>query len=232
MLSLERAPLLRWLSAALTLSLCTVVLAGPFAAPARADVGPLPRSLPAAGRRKRLRRRHGRGRQGRVRRGRVRHARRDRVGDERRRLGDGQGRRSHRGTTSPDLTASWFEGQYRAMLAVAGALALLMLMLAVIQSVIRQDVWMLVRAAFGYLPMAFILAGVAIAATGLLVAITDDLSRVVVSGLGTEQSDNLLQVGRRRLQERARRELGRSRCSASSSARSSSRSEPSCSGSR
>jgi hypothetical protein len=96
-------------------------------------------------------------------------------------------------TTSPDLTASWFEGQYGVMVGVAGALALLMLMLAIIQSVIRQDIDLLVRSAFGYLPMAFVLAGVAIAATGLLVAITDDISRAVVSGLGTEQSDNLLQ---------------------------------------
>src|SRR5262249_2275518 len=56
------------------------------------------------------------------------------------------------GTTSPDLTAGWFQDEYSAMLAVAGALALLMLMLAVIQALIRQDVWMLVRAAFGYLP--------------------------------------------------------------------------------
>ena len=68
-----------------------------------------------------------------------------------------------------------------------------MLMLAVIQSVMRQDIGLLVRSAFGYLPMAFVLAGVAIAATGLLVAITDDISSAVVSGLGTEQSDNLLQ---------------------------------------
>ena len=97
-------------------------------------------------------------------------------------------------TSSPDLRAGWFEGQYQAMLAIAGALALLMLMLAVIQSVIRQDIWVLARAAFGYLPMAFILAGVAIAATGLLVAITDDMSAAVVSSLGTEQSDNLLQA--------------------------------------
>jgi hypothetical protein len=96
-------------------------------------------------------------------------------------------------TTSPDLTASWFEGQYGTMVGVAGALALLMLMLAVIQSVIRQDAGLLVRSAFGYLPMAFVLAGVAIAGTGLLVAITDDISRAVVSGLGTEQSNNLLQ---------------------------------------
>ncbi len=97
-------------------------------------------------------------------------------------------------TSSPDLRAGWFEGQYQAMLAIAGALALLMLMLAVIQSVIRQDIWILARAAFGYLPMAFIFAGVAIAATGLLVAITDDMSAAVVASLGTEQSDNLLQA--------------------------------------
>ncbi len=97
-------------------------------------------------------------------------------------------------TTSPDLTASWFERQYGAMVGVAGALALLMLMLALIQSVIRQDIGLLIRSAFGYLPMAFILAGVAIAATGLLVAITDDISRAVVSGLGTDQSNSLLQA--------------------------------------
>ena len=52
---------------------------------------------------------------------------------------------------------------------------------------------MLVRAAFGYLPMAFILAGVAIAATGLLIAITDGISGTIVSGLGSGQTDNLLQ---------------------------------------
>jgi hypothetical protein len=97
------------------------------------------------------------------------------------------------GTTSPDLSASWFQDEYSAMLAVAGALALLMLMLAVIQALIRQDAWMLVRAAFGYLPMAFILAGVAVAGTGLLIAITDDISRTVVSSLGGGQATNLLQ---------------------------------------
>jgi hypothetical protein len=97
-------------------------------------------------------------------------------------------------TSSPDLRASWFEGQYGTMVAVAGALALLMLLLAVIQSVIRQDIGLLVRAAFGYLPMAFILAGVAIAGAGLLIAITDDMSSAVVASLGTEQSDNLLQA--------------------------------------
>jgi hypothetical protein len=53
---------------------------------------------------------------------------------------------------------------------------------------------MLVRSAFAYLPMAFILAGVAIAGAALLVAITDDMSSAVVASLGTKQSDNLLQA--------------------------------------
>jgi hypothetical protein len=192
--SLERAPLLRWLSATLTLSLCTVILAGPFTAPARAEVGPIPDpcQLPVVGN--------------------VCDAVTGAVGKAASAAGEfvmrgvtvwvtnaavwvtGKVGDLIEGTTSPNLTASWFEGQYGAMVAVAGALALLMLMLAVIQSVMRQDVGMLIRAAFGYLPMAFILAGVAIAATGLLVAITDDISRVVVSGLGTKQSNNLLQA--------------------------------------
>jgi hypothetical protein len=96
-------------------------------------------------------------------------------------------------TASPDLNASWFQGQYGTMVTVAGALALLMLLLAVIQSVIHQDAGLLIRSAFGYLPMAFILAGVAIAATGLLISITDDMASGVVGGLGTSQSTNLLQ---------------------------------------
>src|SRR5207247_9814899 len=37
-------------------------------------------------------------------------------------------------TASPDLTAGWFQSEYGTMVTVAGALALLMLMLAVIQS--------------------------------------------------------------------------------------------------
>src|SRR5437667_3574359 len=68
-----------------------------------------------------------------------------------------------------------------------------MLVLAVIQSVIHQDVGLLLRSAFGYLPMAFILSGVAIAATSLLVSISDDMASGVVGGVGTFQSSDLLQ---------------------------------------
>jgi hypothetical protein len=98
-------------------------------------------------------------------------------------------------TTSPDVQAGWFEGQYRSMLAVAGLLAVPMLLLAVIQAVWRQDIWILLRSAFGYLPMAFILAGVAIVGTQLLIAITDDLSASIVQGVGDDRSNLLASIG-------------------------------------
>ena len=95
-------------------------------------------------------------------------------------------------TASPDVTAEWFRGQYRSMLSVAGVLALPMLLLAAIQALMRQDLWILLRSAFGYLPMAFILAGAAIVGTDLLISITDDLSAMVTASLG-DGSDNLLE---------------------------------------
>jgi hypothetical protein len=72
-------------------------------------------------------------------------------------------------------------------------LALPMLLLAVLQAIVRQDAWLLVRSALGYLPMAFIFAAVAIVGTQLIIAITDDLARTLVSGLGGT-SDNLLKT--------------------------------------
>jgi hypothetical protein len=95
-------------------------------------------------------------------------------------------------TASPDVQARWFVNQYGSMLAVAAVLALPLLLLAVIQALLRQDVWILLRSAFGYLPMAFVLAGAAIVGADLLIAITDDLSAMVTRGLG-DRSDNLLE---------------------------------------
>jgi hypothetical protein len=98
-------------------------------------------------------------------------------------------------TATPDVQADWFAGQYRSMIAVAGLLALPMLLLAVIQAVWRQDMWILLRSALGYLPMAFILAGAAIVATQLLVSVTDGLSATVVQGLGGGSGNLLQSVG-------------------------------------
>ena len=98
-------------------------------------------------------------------------------------------------TASPDVEAGWFVRQYQAMLGVAGLLALPMLLLAVIQALIRQDIWILLRSAFGYLPMAFILAGAAIVGTALLVSIVDYLCVVLTNGLGNGSRNLLQSVG-------------------------------------
>jgi hypothetical protein len=98
-------------------------------------------------------------------------------------------------TASPDVQAEWFAGQYHAMIAVAGLLALPMLFLSLIQAVWRQDMWILLRSAFGYLPMAFILSAAAIVATQLLVSVTDDLSAMVVQGSGGGSGNLLQSVG-------------------------------------
>ena len=95
-------------------------------------------------------------------------------------------------TASPDVQAAWFVGQYRAMAAVAAVLALPLLLLAIIQALVRQDAWILIRSAFGYLPLAFILTGAAIVGADLLISITDDLSAMVTRGLG-DRSDNVLE---------------------------------------
>jgi TrbL/VirB6 plasmid conjugal transfer protein len=98
-------------------------------------------------------------------------------------------------TASPDVQAAWFRGQYGAMVSIAAMLALPMLLLAVIQAVIRQDPWLMARSALGYLPLAFIFAAGAIVATQLLISITDDLSRDIVSGLGGQSTNLLKSVG-------------------------------------
>lgn len=98
-------------------------------------------------------------------------------------------------TATPDVQANWFTSQYRSMIAVAGLLALPMLLLALIQAVWRQDIWILLRSALGYLPMAFILAGAAIVATQLLVSVTDGLAASVVQGLGGGSGNLLQSVG-------------------------------------
>ena len=93
-------------------------------------------------------------------------------------------------TTTPNLTSGWFPAQYHRMLMIAGELALLLLALAVIQAAIRQDWWMLFRAAFGYLPLAFVFAGAAMVVTQLLLSVTDDLCGQFARSVGHGNDPN------------------------------------------
>ncbi len=93
-------------------------------------------------------------------------------------------------TTTPNLTSGWFPAQYQRMVMIAGEVALLLLAVAVIQAAIRQDWWMLFRAAFGYLPLAFVFAGAAMVVTQLLLAITDDLCGQFARSIGHGNDPN------------------------------------------
>lgn len=99
-------------------------------------------------------------------------------------------------STKPHLQSGWFTSQYGVMAGIAGLLAMPMLLLAIIQGVVRQDWWMLARAALGYLPLAFVLTGVAVATTQMLLTITDGLSDVVSGTLGGDSRNFLHSVAR------------------------------------
>jgi hypothetical protein len=81
--------------------------------------------------------------------------------------------------TTPALGSSWFSATYWRVAGLAALLTVPFLFAAAIQAVIRSEPAMLVRAAFVDLPLALI--GVALAAplVTLLLAATDQMSRVV-----------------------------------------------------
>lgn len=87
-------------------------------------------------------------------------------------------------TTSPELGASWFAGPYWRMAAVAALLTLPFLFAAAIQALVRSDLALLVRAAFGWLPLGMLAVGVAAPVTMLLLAASNELSAVVSSASG------------------------------------------------
>jgi hypothetical protein len=85
------------------------------------------------------------------------------------------------GTTRPALGSTWFSATYWRVAAVSALLTLPFLFAAAIHALVRSDLSLLVRAAFGYLPLAML--GVAIAApiTTLLLAATDEMSSFVAA---------------------------------------------------
>jgi hypothetical protein len=90
----------------------------------------------------------------------------------------------------PDLTVTvrllepkdWFAPLYRRMIQIAGLLMLPMLLLAFLQALLRQDVGMALKAAFGYAPLAVLLSAIAVSLTQTLVAVTDSFSDFMLNG--------------------------------------------------
>ena len=89
-------------------------------------------------------------------------------------------------TTAPQLTSTWFSATYWRVAGIAAVLALPFLFAAAIQALVRSDLSLLVRAALGYLPLAFLAVAVAAPLTMLLLAASDQMSAIVSSTAGDQ----------------------------------------------
>ena len=94
-------------------------------------------------------------------------------------------------TTTPQLRASWFSSTYWRMAAIAAVLTLPFLFAAAVQALIRSDAGLLVRATFGYLPLAMLAIAIATPLTMLVLAATDQLC-VFISAAADNESAHFL----------------------------------------
>lgn len=89
-------------------------------------------------------------------------------------------------TTTPRLDSAWFGQQYKAMAALAAVFALPLLLLSVLQSVLRRDSSIVVRAAFVHLPAAFLLTAGAVAVVVMFLQLTDEMCTQVSASVGSD----------------------------------------------
>jgi hypothetical protein len=97
--------------------------------------------------------------------------------------------------TTPNLEAVWFSSSYWRMAAVAALLTVPFLCAAAIQAMLRSDLTLLLRSAFGYLPLGMLAVGVAAPLTALLLAGSDEMSAIVASASGHQGATFLGHVG-------------------------------------
>jgi hypothetical protein len=98
-------------------------------------------------------------------------------------------------STRPQLTSSWFERAYQDMAVVAVFGLLPFLLLAIIQGIVRQDPGMLLRATFGYVPLAAVGTAAGVVVVDLLVQLTDALTAWVGRSLGSDLAGFSISMG-------------------------------------
>jgi hypothetical protein len=91
-------------------------------------------------------------------------------------------------TTAPRLQTSWFSSTYWRMAAIGAVLTLPFLFAAAAQALIRSDLALLAKAAFGYLPLAMLAVAIATPVTMLLLAASDQLCSFISSAAGNESA--------------------------------------------
>ncbi len=87
-------------------------------------------------------------------------------------------------TSSPQLASTWFSSIYWRVAGIAMLLTLPFLFAAAVQALLRSDLALLLRAAFGYLPLAMLAVSIAAPVTMLLLAASDQFSEIVSSATG------------------------------------------------
>jgi type IV secretion system protein TrbL len=99
-------------------------------------------------------------------------------------------------TTAPQLRSTWFSATYWRVAGIAAVLTLPFLFAAAIQALIHSDLALLMRSAFGYLPLAMLAVSIAAPLTMLLLSASDQLSAVVSSAAGNASGHFLATAGR------------------------------------
>jgi type IV secretion system protein TrbL len=94
-------------------------------------------------------------------------------------------------TTSPGLLSSWFSATYWRVAALSALLTVPFLFAAAVHALVRSDLALLGRAAFGYLPLAAIGVTIAAPLTTLLLSATDEMCAVVASAAGPDHGTAL-----------------------------------------
>ncbi len=97
-------------------------------------------------------------------------------------------------TTTVDVGASWFRTHYGQMTALAGVVILPMLLASTLQAVVRQNPGQLVRTFLVQLPLALLLAVVAIQIVILSLSATDAMSDAVAGGSNVDVNSLLTGV--------------------------------------
>jgi hypothetical protein len=87
-------------------------------------------------------------------------------------------------TTSPGLLSTWFSATYWRVAALSALLTVPFLFAAAVHALVRSDLALLGRAAFGYLPLAVLGVTIAAPLTTLLLSATDEMCAVVAGAAG------------------------------------------------
>jgi hypothetical protein len=97
-------------------------------------------------------------------------------------------------TTTIDVGAQWFRTHYGQMTALAGVVILPLLLVSTVQAVLRQNPGQLVRTFLVQLPLALVLAVVAIQIVIMSLSATDEMSTAIAGGTSGDISSLLTGV--------------------------------------